>query len=73
MNWQPISTAPLDGTVILTDWGTCAYVDQSGWGSPVREGWWLCCIGCQPNMNEDCGPLYPKIWMPIPIIPIDIA
>lgn len=68
MNWEPIETAPRDGTVILTDCGTCAYVDQMNWGSPVSDGWWLCPIGDQPRMT-DSGPENPKWWIPIPTMP----
>lgn len=70
MNWQPIQTAPLDGTVVLTDCGTCAYVRKEDWGCPVREGWWLCGIGCQPEMNEEvCYHCEPRFWMPVPPLP----
>ena len=63
---KPIASAPRDGTVILTDAGTVCYVDQSGWGGPVTDGWWLCEPGCQPQMPEDMYPVCPTKWAPIP-------
>lgn len=71
--WLPIVSAPTDGTVILTDCGTCCYIRQSDWGSPVTEGWWLCEIGGYPSMGDANLPNFPnnpKWWMSIPPLPI---
>lgn len=70
--WQPINTAPKDGTVILTDEGTVCYVDQQHWGSPVTNGWYLCSPNSHPeqgNSDYEIFPLSPKIWMPMPELP----
>lgn len=67
---QPISTAPKDGTVILTDEGTGCYVDQRNWGSPVRNGWYLCTSqGDIPICADDgmsISEITPKLWIPLP-------
>ena len=71
-NWQPIKTAPKD-RVILTNEGTGIYVDQRGWGSPVRNGWYLCTLqGDIPTCAEDgmsVSSIIPKWWMQIPELP----
>lgn len=62
-SWRPIDSAPGDGTVVLTDQGTAAYVDRRHWGSPVTSGWYLCAWGDDPDPDED-RRLYPKRWLP---------
>lgn len=68
--WNPISTAPKDGTVILTNEGTGCYVDQRVWGSPVSNGWYLCYTGGYIVSCADDGmaasSMSPKFWMPLP-------
>lgn len=67
MDWQPISTAPRDGTrVILVE------ADKPG---EACIGWWIegqwrdyGDIGC--NGLEDFLPTH---WMPVPFVPEDIA
>lgn len=70
-DWKPIATAPLDGTVVLTEEGSCCYVAQAGWGCPVTEGWYLCRPGCQPDLgsNDEVFPLSPRWWMDYPALP----
>lgn len=63
-DWPSIDTAPRDGTVILSDVGTVAYVDRKNWSSPVTEGWWLCAVNCQPEMSDDSCPDEPTRWNP---------
>lgn len=67
--WQPIETAPLDGTEVLlglvmaTSW-----VVRNGWyddpedGTPA--GWW----GANSCTSESLlhGPYEPTCWMPLP-------
>ena len=69
--WKPISTAPMNGDVVLTELGTYCYVHQSGWGSPVVNGWYLCQIGCQPWLSgdEEVQPQSPQWWMDLPEMP----
>jgi hypothetical protein len=67
--WQPIETAPKDGTSILGYWATggkhdcsmyaCKYVS----GHPsLRQGWW--------QTNEDYPTSPPTHWMPLPPPPL---
>jgi hypothetical protein len=69
MKWAPIETAP-QGPVILTDRGTARYIDQRGWASPVKNGWYLCEI-CDyiPECAEEgmsISSIDPKRWMEFP-------
>lgn len=60
MNWQPISTAPKDGTLILT----CdAYHSMAVlyWRHQLKH--WDNCFDL-----EDCEPTH---WMPLPPPPVD--
>lgn len=68
MQWQPIETAPKDGTVILTDCGTNRYILR---GSYRGVGWWLCDLDGNLPHDGDCEqvPETPKWWMPIPPLP----
>lgn len=67
-DWEPIDTAPKDGTVILTTEGTARYVDPKHWGSPITRGWHLCSSsGDIPNCEEeDACLLSPGAWMTMP-------
>ena len=70
--WQPIETAPRDGTVIISNEGFIKYWDgvDDEWGMT----WFLCDIrGFRPNDNIGY-PVQadnPKWWMPVPPIPVD--
>ena len=62
--WQPIKTAPKDGTPILTDDGIVSFC-------PDYNGWYLCYMhGHLINDSED-GPLEanPIWWMMLPKLP----
>lgn len=68
--WTSMDTAPKDGTVILTDEGTATYVDQKNWGSPVANGWYLCCsYGEVPSCADEgmsISLIEPKLWTKLP-------
>ncbi len=57
MKWQPIETAPQDGTHVL-GWaeGSFAVVNFA------HDTWWLSEVG---SFAED-GSWYPTHWMPLP-------
>jgi len=65
--WQPIETAPRDGSYILVcqlgrsepSVTICCFDDE--WGN---DGWWLCCDGKNPEIPLR-GP-EPSHWMPYP-------
>jgi hypothetical protein len=58
---QPINTAPMDGKVILTEWGFAKYLTRS-------KKW----VECQPGgnayecANEGVWPCEPKLWTKVP-------
>lgn len=67
--WEPIETAPKDGTAILAAWptgGGCFEFDEARWGiNDSDEGWfdedggtWFDCEG------NACNP--PTHWVPLP-------
>lgn len=66
MSWQPIETAPKDGTVILTDDGTAKYANF--WG--IYPGWYLCTTyGDIPSCADNgygISAVSPIKWMRIP-------
>lgn len=69
MKPQPISSAPRDGTVILTDYGFVMFMSQKQWGSPVPNGEWVECdpfghpYHCADNGYWSCTP---NLWTPVP-------
>ncbi len=71
MSWQPIDTAPKDGTPILTDCGICLWVNPPDWGCPMEEGWHDCSFGGGIYSCADAGDYRsdPKLWMPLPKCP----
>lgn len=68
--WQPIETAPRDGTWILVrqsdvlepSVAVCAFDPECSEG-----GWWMCCDGKNPEIPLR-GPS-PTHWMPLPALP----
>jgi len=64
MDWQPIETAPRDGTLILIAGGTFFGVDIAAWR---RDGW------CGGYGAEYDGEYWhkPTHWMPLPPPPKD--
>lgn len=71
--WQPILTAPKDGTPILI------YVPNQGWDQPILMASWYenrnypqhnCWeIFCGERFSGDIKPDHPTHWMPLPECP----
>ena len=65
--WQPIETAPKDGTLVLMWFGT-AYVGM--WNGSLKHGAWeincLCCNGIQDRPE-------PTHWQPLPPAPVEVT
>jgi hypothetical protein len=74
MDWQPIETAPKDGTAILV---ACPEAENifigawRTWESAALRGevtaWWS--NGAKNSYQPDQLILAPKYWMPIPDLP----
>lgn len=58
MSWQPIETAPKDGTVVIGYDPSGAYATRSGFEF-MR---WLDGQWCDPETHR----MYPTHWMPLP-------
>jgi hypothetical protein len=72
MNWQPIDTAPKDGTVILTNDGICKYrLKNSPWAPKGIEQWLACYYDGNPFTCVEEGPweCSPTYWMALPPLP----
>lgn len=76
MTWEPMSTAPLDGTrvlVLMDDRASGADVVTSArwyWISDVDRGWWQDYRGnclTAPG-GQVYGPYRITHWMPIPVL-----
>jgi hypothetical protein len=68
MSWQPIETAPKNGTVILV-YRNLDGRQQMGtayWGAPFSASGW---ITKGTAGNTDMGLLAPTHWMPLPAPP----
>lgn len=64
--WQPIETAPKDGTVVLV-WGThnrCPGNPRHPYPARWSNGWWL----AEGNAGIDYG----THWMPLPEPPKEV-
>ena len=60
MEWQPIETAPKDGTVILTDDGTAMFDSAGRWVACGTSGYPYSCV------DNGVYDLEPTVWMPLP-------
>ena len=69
--WQPIETAPRDGTVILTDDEFVCF--NKGRGHVRDACWYLCHMNGKlvDDITYGMVQVDPKWWMPIPPIPVD--
>ena len=59
--WQPIETAPKDGTHVLLYWPTMSISSYPlvGFHHGDEYGW-------EPVADRDYGEIYPTHWMPLP-------
>ena len=62
MNWQPIETAPKDGTDVLT-YRKAKLIAVAAWFKTIKGGIWCVTDGCDiDNVTH---------WMPLPPRPKD--
>lgn len=76
MNWQPIETAPKDGTKILVYEPASEYTEGGvslvSWDSwrisypGCRTQWDWCLPGSHQDEQGGCETVYPTHWMPLP-------
>lgn len=58
--WQPIETAPKDGSCVLLYWPDIDSIATGAWYAP---------LGCVEHWCKDCRVTYcidPTHWMPLP-------
>jgi hypothetical protein len=64
--WQPVATAPKDGTRVLLWWSTCREPVRGRWEINGRsEGWRADGDACIPVNQSDCTD-----WQPLPLPPV---
>jgi len=63
--WQPIETAPKDGTRILLGWAGCVGDYAQG---PVAIGYYLG-KRLQLDNADDNEKVHPQVWQPLPLPP----
>ena len=62
--WQPIETAPKDGTYLLI--GSKSFVSCGLWESSDSGGWWRDAVESAPYQISEVKPTH---WMPLPDAP----
>jgi hypothetical protein len=69
MNWQPIETAPKDGTRVLVYNGDIyvAAWEDSSMSLKIKKGWVYACVATNWNYYEVVYE--PTHWMPLPNSP----
>lgn len=71
MDWQPIETAPKDGTIILTYWRDHPVL--AAWENDgEREGFWVLMFtrgGAGYSLHGNYAPYIPTHWLPVPEYP----
>jgi hypothetical protein len=84
-NWQPIETAPKDGTDILVGWWSAGvWIVRNAWWEdgfdielgaidPAGEGWWYpnTSVGTYKVCRENNAVDGPQYWMPMPEPPAE--
>ena len=71
MTWQPIETAPLDGTSILVSFGSMGVLLVQ-WTEPSMDDFKIWCVDDNRNGPyalrgySETGPRAPTHWMPLP-------
>jgi hypothetical protein len=72
MEWQPIETAPKDGTRVLAFWpnifGHGNATQTESWFGPRAADWGEACW--QSAFEWDDGHNTPTHWMPLPAPPV---
>lgn len=67
--WQPIETAPKDGTVFLARWDFMAGIYAHNPNGVFMTNWTGWGGGCWEGQGIGRPVQEPDIWMPIPIPP----
>jgi hypothetical protein len=67
VKWQPIETAPRDGTVVFLYWPTLSITAYPAVGVNHDDGY-----GWEWLQWRDYGEVIPTHWMPIPLPPSPI-
>lgn len=65
MEWQPIETAPKDGTRILGAWPS--FLKKNEWF--IQPVFFVCGVWLHGWDEDEDQPLKPTHWMPIPTPP----
>ena len=63
-DWQPIETAPKDGTVVFLYWPTMSITRYPAAGMHHGDEY-----GWEMYVDRDYGEIFPTHWMPLPAPP----